>query len=176
LADKDAHFAILRVLHRVADQVAQRHRQGRLRRIDHQVALAFQRQLQRLATQLGAVRIQQLLGHARDVAGALPALVARQQQQRADQVAALLLGTLDALQALQHLLVQAGPGQQQLGGAADHRQRRAQFVADVGIELAVALHHFGQPRRIIIQRLCQLPHFVVGERGASGSGSLVPPR
>ncbi|KAG1388287.1 hypothetical protein G6F59_016025 [Rhizopus arrhizus] len=31
------------------------------------------------------------------------------------------------------------------------------------IELAVALHHLGQPRRVIIQRLCQLPHLIVGE-------------
>ena len=108
-------------------------------------------------------RIQQLLGHAGDVAGALPALVARQQQQRADQIAALLFGALDALQTLQHLLVQAGPGQQQLGGATDHCQRRTQLMADVCIEFTVALHHFGQPRGIVVQRLGQLPHFVVGE-------------
>ncbi|KAG0921895.1 hypothetical protein G6F31_020127 [Rhizopus arrhizus] len=103
-----AHFAILRVLHGIADQIAQGHRQGRFRRVDHQIAFAFQRQFQRLATQLCTVRIQQLLGHPGHVAGALPALVARQQQQRADQVAALLFGALDALQAMQHLLIQAG--------------------------------------------------------------------
>ncbi len=65
--------------------------------------------------------------------------------------------------ALQHFLVEVRPRQQQLGSAADHRQRGAQFVADVGIELAVALDHFGQAVGIIIQRLGQLADFVVCE-------------
>src|SRR5690606_921653 len=66
------------VLDRVADQVAQRHRQRGLRRLDHQVALAaFQPQRQRLAAQLRPVRFQQLLGDHRHVAAALAALVAR---------------------------------------------------------------------------------------------------
>jgi hypothetical protein len=56
----------------------------------------------------------------------------------------LLLGALDALQPRARAFVQVRLRQQQLDGAADHRQRRAQFVADVGVELAVALHDFGQ--------------------------------
>ena len=109
------------------------------------------------------MRFDQLLGDPGDIAAALAALVARQQQQGADQVGALLLGALDALQPLEHLLVQVRPRQQQLGGAADHRQRRAQLVADIGIELAVALDHLGQPPRVVVQRLGQLADLVVGE-------------
>ena len=93
----------------------------------------------------------------------MPALVAREQQQRADQVGALLLGALDAAQARLHALVEFGTRQQQLGRAADHRQRRAQFVADVGVELAVALHHFGQARGVIVERGGELADFVVRE-------------
>ena len=75
----------------------------------------------------------------------------------------MLLGALDALQARARLVVEFGPRQQQLGRAADHRQRRAQFVADVGVELAVALHDFGQARGVVVERRGQLADFVVGE-------------
>ena len=105
------------------------------------------RSMQRLAAELRAMGVEQLLGDAGDVGRAVAALVARQQQQGADQVGALLLGALDALQSRARLVVDVGPRQQQLDRAADHRQRRAQFVADVGVELAVALHDFGQARR-----------------------------
>ena len=46
------------------------------------------------------MRVEQLLDHATDIGGAVPALVAREQQQRADEITALLFGTLDALQSL----------------------------------------------------------------------------
>ena len=36
-------------------------------------------------------------------------------------------------------------------------------MAHVRVELTVALHDFGQPRRIVVQCLGQLPHFVVGK-------------
>ena len=169
------HAALGRVLDRVADQVAQGHRQRRFGRIDHAAALAFHAQLDGLAAKLGAVRVEQLLHHARDIGTAMAALVAREQQQRADQVGALLFGTLDAQQALMDLLVQPRLAEQQLGGAADHRQRRAQLVADVGVELAVALHHFGEPRRIIVERLGQLADLVVlGEMRRQRLGVLAP--
>ena len=127
--------------------------------------------------------IQQLLGDAGDVRRAVAAFVARQQQQGADQVGALLLGALDALQSRARLVVDVGPRQQQFDRALDHRQRRAQFMADVGVELAVALHDFGQAHRVIVQRAGQLPDFVVGEmrgerfglRAAAGPSQAVAP-
>ena len=164
------HLALRGVLDRVADQVAQRHRQRRLRCIDHPPGRAFQAQFQRLAAELGAVRVEQLLGHLGHVTAALAALVARQQQQRADQVAALLLGALDAQQPGAGAFIQLRAREQQLHRAFDHRQRRAQFMADVGVELAVALHHFGQPQRIGVQRLGQLPDLVVGKVGGQRLG------
>ncbi len=173
------HLAVLGVFDGVADQVAERDRQGGFRGIDDQIALAFQHEFQGFSAELGAVRVDQLFGHLGDIAAALPALVAREQQQRADQIAALLLGALDALQPLQHLFVQVGLGQQQLGGAADHRQRGAQFVADVGVEFAVALHHFGQTRRVVVQRFGQLADLVVREvrgqwLGLAGAAAIGP--
>ncbi|MCY1457445.1 hypothetical protein D9M71_747460 [compost metagenome] len=75
----------------------------------------------------------------------------------------MLFGTLDALKTLQHFFVQPRARQQQLGGTANHRQRRAQFMTDVSVEFAVTLHHFGQARGIIIQRFGQLPDFVIRE-------------
>jgi hypothetical protein len=36
-------------------------------------------------------------------------------------------------------------------------------VADVGVELAVALDHFGEARRIVVERLGELADFVAGE-------------
>ncbi|KAG0925350.1 hypothetical protein G6F32_013590 [Rhizopus arrhizus] len=147
----------------VAHQVADHHLQHPWRRVQLHRAIAVQVHRHR-------ARYQQLVGVVHFIADDVVDIeqldlrldigLAGQDQERIDHRFHVTAGALDALQALQHLLIQAGAGQQQLGGATDHRQRRAQFMADVSIELAVALHHLGQPRR----------------RGARGSGSLVPPR
>src|SRR3546814_7640432 len=76
------HLAVGGVLDRVADQVAERDDDGRFRRVHHQLIVAFQAQFQRLAAELGTVGVEQLLGDAPDIGGAVPALVARQQQDR----------------------------------------------------------------------------------------------
>src|SRR3546814_7535151 len=143
------------LLDRVADQVAERDVDGRVRRVHHQLIVAFQAQFQRLAAELGTVGVEQLLGDAPDVGGAVPALVARQQQQRADQVRALLLGALDAQQARLRLLVDSRQREQQLDCALHHRQWRAQLVADVGVELAVTHHHIGEALGVIVERGCK---------------------
>ena len=161
--DPDDDLAGGGVLHRVADQVAQRHRHRRFRRVDHQLRGLFKPQLQRLAADLGAEGVQQLPGHLAHVRVAVPALVAREQQQGADQVGALLLRALDAQQPRLGPLVQLRAREQQLDRPADHRQRRAQFMADVGVEFAVALHHFGQARGVVVQRPGQLADLVIGE-------------
>ena len=130
-----------------------------------QAGIAFQPQFHRLAGQLRPVAIQLLLRHFRDIALAHRTFIAREQQQGADQVGALLLGALDASQPGACALVQLGARQQQFHRPPDHRQWRAQLMTDIGIELTVALHHLGQARSVIIQRLGQLAHFVIWKAG-----------
>ncbi|MGF6710474.1 hypothetical protein QFZ41_001438 [Luteibacter sp. W1I16] len=59
---------------------------------------------------------------------------------------------------------------QQFRRAGDDRERRAQLVAHVGIEFAIALDHRGQPHGVFVQRDGQLTHLVVGKMGSQGLG------
>src|SRR3546814_6132696 len=61
------------------------------------------------------------------------------------------------------LLVDSRPREQQLDCALHHRQWRAQLVADVGVELAVTLHHLGEALGVIVERGCKLADLVLGE-------------
>ncbi len=71
---------------------------------------------------------------------------------------------LDALQALQHLFVQAGRVSSS-SVAPDHRQRRAQLMADVGIELRSRCTT-SVSREAVVQCLCSCP--------TSSSGNAAP--
>src|SRR6185437_8536359 len=110
-------------------------------------------------------------------AGGAAPLGTRQQQQRLDQFGGLARGALDPLQPLAQFLGEVGRALQQFGGAGDYRQRRAQFVADIGIELAVALDHRSEPGRILIQRMRKFAHLVLGKvrrqrLGLAGSAEI----
>ena len=100
-------------------------------------------QLQRLAAQMRAMGIEQLLGDAGDVGRRRVPRSLRDSSSRA------LIRSVHCCSArwmrcrrARVLSSMSGRGQQQLDRAADHRQRRAQFMADVGVELAVALRPF----------------------------------
>ncbi len=121
----------------------------------------------RLAPDMRAVHVDHLLDHFGDV-GRLAivrraAFAARQQQQRVGEFGRLLGRALDALQAFADLVIDLVGGEQQFRRPRDHRERRAQFVTDVGVEVAVAHDDGGDALGIVVERGRQLADFVVGE-------------
>ena len=91
------------------------------------------------------------------------------QQQCIGQFGRLADGTFDALaEAFVGLVGKVLP-HQQFGRRRDHRQWRAQFVADIGIELAVAFDQLGQAGRVVVERLGDLADASSSAKcGASG--------
>ena len=142
VADGHDDFAGLRVLERIADEIAERDRDDRRRRRGRERLLDLDAHVDRLVAEMRPLHVDDLLDDARDVGrlavGRRLALAARQEQQRVGQLGRLAHGALDATQALAKLVGEIRRSLQQFSRARDDRERRAQFVAHVGVEFAVA--------------------------------------
>jgi hypothetical protein len=113
-----------------------------------------------------AGRVEDVFGNRGQVgllADGEPALVAREEEQRADEV----LGVIDRGADVRRHAAQVGLRavrvvQHDVDGGAHDRERGAQFVGGVGDEPLLALERGLEPAEHRVERLGQLPQFVAG--------------
>jgi hypothetical protein len=154
----------LPVAQRVVDQVAERLAQAR-RVGAHHKAVGYRDGDQPLAAVLHVARPDRLehVGH-RDVLrveGQLVALGARHQEQIVDQARQALRLVDGGADSAGELRARGAVARDELELGPEHRQRRAQLVAGVGGEAALALEAVLEPREHLVEGRAETMELVV---------------